>query len=303
MQHPNQKNFNLFSFFFDKPLNSQNINVFSEVFLMVRATIVVENMCQQQGLLAEWGYSVFLENPSGNMLWDTGGYLHVLEHNLRTLQLDIDSIRHIGLSHSHFDHTAGLLDVLRLCPRAQLWGAKALTVPRWGDADHARNGGGGSIFENLNYTPVDPWREIMPEVIAFTVPQSARDPRFVNSKNMWEETPDGEIIPDTFQDDVSLLVKGDRGYSLVLGCAHAGLPNIMRYAAVTFDIDRFDTVMGGTHLVAASDEDLPVWMDALQTIPVNRWRPNHCTGFKAAAHLAKLFDDVLWAGAGYRIEL
>lgn len=270
---------------------------------MLKATIVVENMCQQQGLFAEWGYSVFLETPSGNLLWDTGGYLHTLEHNLRTLGIDIPSIKHIALSHSHFDHTAGLMDALRLCPRAQLWGAKALNVQRWSDADQQRNGGGGSVFDHLQYQAVDPWREIMPEVIAFTVPQEERDPRFVNSKNMWEETPNGEIIPDTFQDDVTLLVNGNRGYSLVLGCAHAGLPNIMRYAAKTFDIKAFDTVMGGTHLVAASDADLPVWMQALKSIPVTRWRPNHCTGFKAAAHLAKVFDDVLWAGAGYRIEL
>ena len=270
---------------------------------MVRATIVVENMCQQQGLLAEWGYCVHLETPSGNLLWDTGGYLHVLEHNLRFLAIDTNAIDHVALSHSHFDHTAGLMDVLRLCPRARYWGGEALKVQRWADADQARNGGGGPVFERLNYTSVDPWCEITPEIIAFTVPQEERDPRFVNSKNMWEETPDGQIVADTFQDDVTLLIKSERGYSLVLGCAHAGLPNIMRYAAKTFNIDRFDTVMGGTHLVAATDADLPVWMDALQEIPVTRWRPNHCTGFKAAAHLAKLFDDVLWAGAGYRIEL
>ncbi|MBR5459116.1 MAG: MBL fold metallo-hydrolase, partial [Burkholderiaceae bacterium] len=123
---------------------------------MVRATIVVENMCQQQGLLAEWGYSVHLETPSGNLLWDTGGYLHVLEHNLRFLGIDTNAIDHVALSHSHFDHMAGLMDVLRLCPRARYWGGEALKVQRWADADQARNGGGGPVFERLNYTSVDP---------------------------------------------------------------------------------------------------------------------------------------------------
>ena len=82
------------------------------------------------------------------------------------------------------------------------------------------------------------------------VPQNARDPQFVNTKNMWEERSNGKIVPDTFADDLSLLVKGERGYSVILGCAHAGLPNILRYAQETFGIASFDTVLGGTHLSA-----------------------------------------------------
>ena len=35
---------------------------------MVSATIVIDNHCQKQGLYAEWGFSVFIETPSGNLL-------------------------------------------------------------------------------------------------------------------------------------------------------------------------------------------------------------------------------------------
>ena len=50
---------------------------------MTSVTIVVDNFCQRQGLYAEWGFSAFIRTPSGNLLWDTGGILHVLLHNLR----------------------------------------------------------------------------------------------------------------------------------------------------------------------------------------------------------------------------
>lgn len=149
----------------------------------------------------------------------------------------------------------------------------------------------------------DSWAQITEEVISFTVPQAARDPRFVNSKNMWEQKEDGAIVPDTFADDLSLLVKGDKGVSVVLGCAHAGLPNILNYAQKTFGIREFDTVLGGTHLSAADPDELPLWIEALKQFKVKCWRPNHCTGFKAAAAMARAFDDVDWAGCGAKLIL
>ena len=66
---------------------------------------------------------------------------------------------------------------------------------------------------------------------------------------------------------------------------------------------KFDTVLGGTHLSAAKDEELPLWIETLKAFPVKHWRPNHCTGFKAAAAMARAFDDVDWAGCGQRLML
>lgn len=162
----------------------------------------------------------------------------------------------------------------------------------------SRASGGGPLFAGLSFTPVDGGVEILPEVIAFTVPADERDPRFLVFDNMFETGATGDKVPDTFADDVSLLVKGSAGWSVVLGCAHAGLPNILNYAMKRFGIEGFDAVTGGTHLSGACSEELPVWMDALAAVPVRRWRVNHCTGFRAAAALAGRFDDVDWAGAG-----
>ena len=269
----------------------------------MQLTVVVENFCTNRLLKAEWGYSLYLESDKTRLLLDTGSEMHSLMHNLRVLKINPSRIDHIVFSHAHFDHTGGLVDAILAAPLARRWGASAMSVQRWSDADQKRNGGGGPLFANILTDPFDTWAQITDEVIAFTVPASERDPRFVNSKNMWEETPDGEKIPDTFKDDVSLLVKGERGASIVLGCAHAGLPNILRYAQKTFNVGSFDTVLGGTHLSAASAEELPVWIEALKAFDVKRWRPNHCTGFKAAAAMAKVFDDVDWAGCGTRIIL
>lgn len=80
--------------------------------------------------------------------------------------------------------------------------------------------------------------------------------------------PDGQIIADRFEDDVSLAVKGEKGWSLLLGCAHAGLPNIMQRAKDLFAIERLHMVVGGSHLCGVDPEDYGVWFDRLAEFPV-----------------------------------
>ena len=180
----------------------------------MQVTVVVENFCTNRLLRAEWGYSLYLESDKTRLLLDTGSEGHAFTHNLKALQINPKTIEHIVFSHAHFDHTGGLVDAVLLSPTARRWGARSMSVQRWADADQKRNGGGGPLFSSILTDPIDSWAQVTDEVIAFTVPQNERDCRFVNSKNMWEETQDGQIIPDTFADDLSLLVKGKNGISV-----------------------------------------------------------------------------------------
>ena len=264
----------------------------------MRLTVVVENQTARQGLYAEWGYSAWLKTTEADILFDTGGILHTLEHNLRTLGLNPAKLDHLVLSHGHFDHTSGVLDVLRRAPRIKIWAAESLARIRLGDADAKRLSGGGAMLAHLAHETIDPWTTVSPGVTAFTVPSEHRDPRWVCTKEMFEVNDAGDTVPDTFADDVSMVVEGKHGPSLLLGCAHAGLPNILRYASDTFGIRHFHTVLGGTHLSGVDPKDYPEWMEALKAFSVDKWRCNHCTGFLAAAELARHFPDVDWAAAG-----
>lgn len=269
----------------------------------MQLTVVVENQTSSQNLLAEWGYSAWLQTEDAVILLDTGGIQHTLQHNLTALGLNARRITDLVLSHGHFDHTSGVMDVLRLAPHARVWAAPGIGRERLGDADAKRASGGGSMLAGLAFSPIDPFVKIAPGVTAFTVPATERDPRWVCTRHMFERTDSGEIVPDTFADDVSLLVQSEKGASVLLGCAHAGLPNILRYASRTFGIDRFHTVLGGTHLSGVAPADYPLWMQELTQYKVEDWRPCHCTGFKAAAALARTFDDIDWAAAGTTHEL
>ena len=63
--------------------------------------------------------------------------------------------------------------------------------------------------------PVSPWPGInllapIPRVTEFEGPA----PNLMSEKN-------GELVPDPFNDDLAMLVKGDEGYTVVTGCAWA----------------------------------------------------------------------------------
>ena len=269
----------------------------------MKFTVVIDNYCAKSGMLAEWGYCSLLETEHGNVMIDTGGTGHVLRHNLDFLKIDLKKVRALVLSHSHHDHISGLLDIVFSCPGIPIYAGKGIEIERRGDAGASRRSGGVPVGHFPNAHLIEDYVEIVPGVYAFRVPEQNRRSQYVCCRNMWEVAPDGQIIADRFEDDVSLAVKGEKGWSLLLGCAHAGLPNIMQRAKDLFAIERLHMVVGGSHLCGVDPENYGVWFDRLAEFPVEKWRLNHCTGFKAAAAMAARFDDVDWAGVGCRYVL
>ena len=141
----------------------------------MQLTVVVENQTSSQSLLAEWGYSAWLQTEDAVVLLDTGGIQHTLQHNLTALGLEAKRITDLVLSHGHFDHTSGVMDVLRMAPDVRVWAAPGIGRERLGDADAKRASGGGSMLTGLAFSPIDPFVEIVPGVIAFTVLKSTED--------------------------------------------------------------------------------------------------------------------------------
>ena len=267
----------------------------------MRYTVIIDNMSINMNVMAEWGYSALLQSPHGSILFDTGMRGSTLASNYKALKLP--PADHIVLSHGHNDHCGGLAQARELFPNAAIWASPKISVKHASGPLEKPRFSGGFDLQELHLHPVNGEQEIVPGVLAFVVPVEIRDPRWIWRKDMWETGSDGELKPDSFADDLSMLVKGDKGISLLLGCAHTGLPNILRYVKEHFGIDQLYTVLGGMHLSPVKDDVFPEWMDALRCVAVNKWCPCHCTGFRAAAYMARVFENVNWAGAGSKIDL
>ena len=53
---------------------------------------------------------------------------------------------------------------------------------------------------------------------------------------------------DLIMDDQSLIIENEEGLFIILGCAHAGIINIINYAIEKSGQNHINAIIGGTHL-------------------------------------------------------
>ncbi len=73
--------------------------------------ILFDKRTQYKNLKIGWGIS-FLVNKK--ILFDTGENGKWLIRNIEELQIDINKIEAIVISHNHYDHSGGLWEILRI---------------------------------------------------------------------------------------------------------------------------------------------------------------------------------------------
>ena len=88
---------------------------------MMNLTVLCENTAiPSSGIIGEHGFSVFIEKAEKTYLFDTGQKSSVI-HNAGCLKKDLKNIDRVFLSHGHYDHTGGLLSVLSLTLKADIY--------------------------------------------------------------------------------------------------------------------------------------------------------------------------------------
>lgn len=82
----------------------------------MKITIIYDNTVYQAGLKTDWGFSCLVEAYNKRLLFDTGANGAILLENMKKLKIAPETIEEIFISHSHWDHTGGLSDFLRVNP-------------------------------------------------------------------------------------------------------------------------------------------------------------------------------------------
>jgi len=264
----------------------------------VKATVLCEHYVMSNlGAIAEHGWAVHLETPHGNYLFDTGQGKGLLG-NARKFKIDLSNIQGILISHHHVDHTGGLLDAVSavkgkvpvyahpdLFKRETYITRKGerfqIGVPFVRELLESK----GAQF-NLNRG----WIEIAPRMyLTGEVPRKTSFEKVEDAIQTKNEK--GEFVPDPVVDDLSLVMDTEKGLFIVLGCAHAGIINIINYAIEKTGKSHIHAVIGGTHLWPVSEEQREKSIEALKEFDMDRIGVSHCTGLKPAMRLAQEFGD------------
>jgi len=275
----------------------------------IRITTLSENTATVGKILAEWGLSILIETDEVNILLDTGKSISAT-YNADTLGVDLGKIDKIVLSHGHYDHTGGLREVLRrigkeveIIAHPDIWAAKY--VRRQGQKDRYSGipfqrqelESLGAIF-NLTAKPTKITDNVITsgEVPMVTAFEEMEPIFFVKEDSGWQ--------PDKLLDDQAIIINTEPGLVVILGCAHHGIINTLYHAQQLTGVKQIHTVVGGCHLISASEERIWLTIAALRGLDVQRLGLSHCTGLPTAVKIAHEFGDkFFFNNAGTRTNL
>jgi 7,8-dihydropterin-6-yl-methyl-4-(beta-D-ribofuranosyl)aminobenzene 5'-phosphate synthase len=256
---------------------------------------VVDNQALAgSGLREEHGLAVVIATDSGGVLFDTGASPDTLAHNLNRLGIEIASIRCVALSHAHRDHTGGLAWFLERRGRVPVYAAHEDFL-----AERYSCGAGGcraiglplarEQLERLAELHISPEpQELLPGVWASGQIRVRAYPE--GHGQGLRIMRNGKLVPDPYRDDLSLVVAGKDGLTLICGCAHAGLLNVVWHVREVFG--QFPVqLIGGFHLGGLSPDELSLVVAGLQEVGAPTLYPNHCTGERAIAVLSQAYPN------------
>ena len=258
--------------------------------------------------VGEHGFACFVESDSGNFLFDTGQGIGI-RRNAQVLGKDLESIRGIVLSHGHHDHTGGLLDVLGQSGPIDVFAHPECFKERYWVGLHEKRPIGiphsKSLLETVgarfilrrDFCEIAPGFFLTGEVPRTTSFEKG-DPHLMSASPVA-----ADLEPDPFRDDFSLVIDSPQGLILLLGCAHAGVVNIMRHVLSETGRDRIHAVVGGTHLGPADEKQFAATLEAFKDFGVEKIGVSHCTGQIRAAQMQSAFPGrFFFASVGSTLE-
>ncbi len=251
-------------------------------------TTLVENRPDEKGdLMAENGLSFFITTPEGNLVFDMGEAGAFLK-NLKTLGLDLDRVSKMVVSHGHHDHGNGLLALLEEGPQDfELYVGEGFFKPKV-------KGPRGETFTGLKYDE-ETLRRAGVRVKTVTADLTPILGNVFLVKNFKRDYPDAidpsfalregrGLVPDPFTDEIALVVKGEQGLVLLVGCSHPGIENMIKTVEDRFE-EPLHALIGGTHLRDASLQRIQGMIALIRERGIKVIGLNHCTGEKALSEM------------------
>lgn len=261
----------------------------------LRITVLVENTAGDLGILAEHGLALWIEADGRRLLVDTGQGM-VLEHNAKALGVDLGTADSVVLSHGHYDHTGGIAEASGRFRNADLYVHPAAFAPKFVRRDDGTSQSVSAPTVNQEGIRSQVARMVLtagPTQVAQGIWVTGEVPR----SSGFEDTGGPFYLDqactadDPLVDDQAMYIDSSEGIVVVLGCAHAGLVNTLNYVARLAGQKRIHAVLGGMHLLRASDERMEKTIDALDRYQVRLIAPGHCTGLKAVAAMMNRWPD------------
>lgn len=267
----------------------------------MKLTILVDNHTSiDHYYLGEPGFCCYIEDEGTRFLLDTG-YSDIFIENARRLNIDLEKLDAIVLSHGHNDHTGGLKAYFKQFKNPKL---KLIAHPRvllkkqFNDESIGMDINEKTLHENcqLILTKV-PFQISKNFTFLGEIPQLTDfEPRKAIGT-----LDSGCCGSDFVMDDSALAYKTEKGVYIVTGCSHSGICNITEQAKTVTGDNKVLGILGGFHLFKVdyqvkqtiryfNDNNIPLLM------------PCHCTSFRVRAEIHNAIPLKYEIGVGLSLE-
>ena len=244
---------------------------------------------------------VDIQNTHKTFLFDTGISKNGIIHNAKVFGVNLSKIDGIILSHGHFDHFEGLVNVLQEISKNDTRSGIDLFLhpdsflKRWEVFPDGKKAKMPFLDENQlkerskihkNKNPI-----CLPDNNSPLLLLTGQIPRETTFEKGFPfqyviDSTNENLIPDPLvKDDQALIINvKDKGLVILTGCGHAGVINTINYAKKLTRIEKIYAIIGGFHLPADNgiyEEAIEPTLKELQMANPDYIIPCHCTGWKA----------------------
>lgn len=251
-------------------------------------TILIDNNTHptQNDLLTEHGLSIYWELNGLKYMLDVGA-TEAFFQNAKTLKIKIEDVDYLFISHAHKDHTGGLEKFLKVNKKAEIYLSNNILKRSFYSSRRGekRDISMPEVEISSRFKLIKEDYTLNEDVkLIAKIPEISQKP--LANRTLLSKTSDEEKI-DSFDHEICLRVKTDRGYLILSACTHNGILNTLS-ACCGNKVQPSEVIayIGGTHLLDSDDtnqyetqEDIITLSESLlKSYPHLQLITGHCTG-------------------------
>lgn len=220
--------------------------------------IIAVGSTKWERFIYRWGISYLIGQ---DLLFDTFGDPYVFLRNVERMNIDLSKIKHIVISHDHWDHISGLWYIINrykdinvyICPNFDIKIKERIR------------------FFGVNVVETKGFLRIKDEIYS----TGEIEGRFKNI-NISEQT---------------LVVNSENGLIVITGCAHPGILTILKEVKKNFPDKEIFCALGGFHLLDKERKDIELIVNEFKKMGIKKVGPTHCSGKLAEEIFQKQYRE------------
>jgi len=243
---------------------------------------LIENAVNKSELIAEHGFSLYIETEHKKVIFDTGQTGSFIP-NAAKLGIDVADIDYLILSHGHYDHTGGLKKFLKINQKAVVLAKEEIFIPKYsGKTRFIGIEKEKEIISRMSFvkslTTLDNDLIIVPQIKVY-------NPLDTNFRMLYKK--EGiSFYQDDFEDELFLILMQNNKMSIITACSHRGITNICSTALSLYHLPLY-MIIGGFHMKDCTEEQYSFITQYLNRIKPEMIGVSHCTGIEKYADLKR----------------